>query len=160
MRESIRPIAGATTLLALMGVRYLCPHNMIDLCGPVVDQDPKLRSVPLRHQFLPAFIIALEATIGKCLLCGIPLLSGEQGPCDPRGFVGKRYDCFIESPASDKLFQPLRSVIVVTRKSAYNCACTMDHLATEVMVRSAANSAKPWFAARRVLSRDQPDPSR
>jgi hypothetical protein len=48
-----------------MGVRYLCPHNMIDLCGPVVDQDPKLRSVPLRHQFLLAFIIALEATIGK-----------------------------------------------------------------------------------------------
>jgi hypothetical protein len=28
------------------------------------------------------------------------------------------------------------------------------------MVRSAANSAKPWFAASRILSRDQPDPSR
>lgn len=28
------------------------------------------------------------------------------------------------------------------------------------MVRSAANSAKAWFAASRVLSRDQPDPSR
>ena len=53
MRESIRPIAGAITLLALMGVRYLCPHNMIDLYGLVVNQDPKLRSVPLRHQFLP-----------------------------------------------------------------------------------------------------------
>lgn len=53
MRESIRPIAGAITLLALMGVRYLCPHNMIDLYGLIVNQDPKLRSVPLRHQFLP-----------------------------------------------------------------------------------------------------------
>ena len=52
MRESIRPIAGAITLLALMGVRYLCPHNMIDLSGLIVNQDPKLRSVPLRHQFL------------------------------------------------------------------------------------------------------------
>jgi hypothetical protein len=59
MRESIRPITGAITLLALMGVRYLCPHNMIGLCGLVVDQDPKLRPVPLRHQFLLAFIIAL-----------------------------------------------------------------------------------------------------
>lgn len=48
-----------------MGVGYLCPHNMIDLCGLVVDQDPKLRSVPLRHQFLLAFIIAIEAKIGK-----------------------------------------------------------------------------------------------
>lgn len=28
------------------------------------------------------------------------------------------------------------------------------------MVRSAANSAKPWFAASRILSRDQPDPCR
>lgn len=36
-----------------MGVRYFCPYNMIDLFGLVVDQDPKLRSVPLRHQFLP-----------------------------------------------------------------------------------------------------------
>lgn len=77
MRESIRPIAGAITLLALMGVRYLCPHNMIGLCGLVVDQDPKLRPVPLRHQFLLAFIIAFEATIGKSLLCGIALLSRE-----------------------------------------------------------------------------------
>jgi hypothetical protein len=42
-----------------MGVRYLCPHNMIDLCGLVVDQDRKLRSVPFCHQFLLAFIIAL-----------------------------------------------------------------------------------------------------
>ncbi|AKC11057.1 hypothetical protein At15955_53620 (plasmid) [Agrobacterium tumefaciens] len=24
-----------------MGVRYLCPHNMIDLSGLVVNQDPK-----------------------------------------------------------------------------------------------------------------------
>ena len=58
MRESIRPIAGAITLLALMGVRYPCPHNMIDLRGLVVNQDPELRSVPLRHQFYLAFIIA------------------------------------------------------------------------------------------------------
>lgn len=41
MCESIRPIAGAITLVALMGVRYLCPHNMIDLSGLVVNQDPK-----------------------------------------------------------------------------------------------------------------------
>ena len=31
MRESIRPIAEAITLLALMGAHYPCPHNMIDL---------------------------------------------------------------------------------------------------------------------------------
>ena len=130
MRESIRPITGAITLLALMGVRYLCPHNMIGLCGLVVNQDPKLRSVPLRHQFLLAFIIALQATIGNRLLCGIALLSREQGPCYPRGLVGKRHDRSIKSPASDELFQPLRSAIVVTGKSADNCACAMDHLAT------------------------------
>jgi hypothetical protein len=42
--------SGAVTLLALMGVRYLLPHNMIGLCGLVVDQDSKRRPVPLHHQ--------------------------------------------------------------------------------------------------------------
>ncbi len=53
MRESIRPVAGAITLLALMGIRCLCPHNMLGLVGPVVNQALKLRLMPWCHQYLP-----------------------------------------------------------------------------------------------------------
>ena len=53
MRESIRPVAGAVTLLALMGVRCLRPHNMIGRLGLVVDQASKLRSLPTSHQYSP-----------------------------------------------------------------------------------------------------------
>ena len=38
MHESIRPVAGRFAPLALMGVRYSLPHNMIGLEGLVVDQ--------------------------------------------------------------------------------------------------------------------------
>jgi hypothetical protein len=38
MHESIRPVAGAIMLLALMGVRCFWPHNMIGLEGLVVNQ--------------------------------------------------------------------------------------------------------------------------
>jgi transposase len=38
MHESIRPVAGQFTPLALMGVRCFCPHNMIGHGGLVVDQ--------------------------------------------------------------------------------------------------------------------------
>ena len=43
MRESIRPVAGAITLLALMVIRHFWPHNAIGLEGPVVTQALKLR---------------------------------------------------------------------------------------------------------------------
>jgi hypothetical protein len=50
MRESIRPVAAAFMLLALMGVRWLWPHNMIGRAGLVVDQASELRSLPTNHQ--------------------------------------------------------------------------------------------------------------
>ena len=50
MHEFIRPVAGAITLLALMGVRCLWPHNMIGRRGLVVDQASRLRSMPTIHQ--------------------------------------------------------------------------------------------------------------
>lgn len=53
LRESIRPVVGAVTLLALMGVRYFLPHNMIGLDGLVVDQASKRRPLPLHHQHPP-----------------------------------------------------------------------------------------------------------
>lgn len=53
----------------------------------------------------------------------------------------------------------MRSAIVVLGKSADDCTRAMDHLATKIVVRSAANSAETWLAASRVLSRDQPYPS-
>ena len=55
MHESIRPVAGAIALRALMGVRSLWPYNAIGLGGLVVGQAFKQRSVPTSHQIHPAF---------------------------------------------------------------------------------------------------------
>src|SRR5271165_4859100 len=52
MHESIRPVAGRIAPLALMGVRCFWPHNMIGHKGLVVNQAWKLRSLPMRHQFV------------------------------------------------------------------------------------------------------------
>lgn len=60
MRESIRPIAGAIALLALMVIRHFWPHNMTGLRGLVVDQALKLRfradvpSVSTSHSIVAA----------------------------------------------------------------------------------------------------------
>jgi len=53
MHESIRPVAGLFTPLALMGVRCIWPHNTIGLEGLVVNQAWKLRSLPTSHQLSP-----------------------------------------------------------------------------------------------------------
>src|SRR5438477_5283049 len=59
MRESIRPGGGAVMLLALMGVRYFWPHNMIGRSGLVVHQASKLRSLPTSHQHSPRIRLRL-----------------------------------------------------------------------------------------------------
>jgi hypothetical protein len=62
MHESIRPVAGQFTPLALMGVRCFWPHNMIGLEGLVVDQAQKLRSLPTNHQVSPRIRDGLSAS--------------------------------------------------------------------------------------------------
>jgi hypothetical protein len=63
MHESIRPVAGAIVLRALMGVRFFWPYNMIGLGGLVIDQASKRRSLPASHQFTPR--IRFVAHIGR-----------------------------------------------------------------------------------------------
>ena len=53
MREFIRPVGGAITPLALMGIRYLWPHKIIGLQGLVVHQAAKKRPAPCCHQSSP-----------------------------------------------------------------------------------------------------------
>jgi len=62
MRESIRPVAGAITPLALMGIRCFWPHNVIGRMGLVVDQASTLRFLPTSHQCSPRIHLrALES---------------------------------------------------------------------------------------------------
>ena len=67
MREFIRPIAGAITPLALMGVRCLRPHNMIGRGGLVVDQALTLRFVPTSHQCSPRIQLRFLSPQRSCL---------------------------------------------------------------------------------------------
>ena len=70
MHESIRPVGGALVLLALMGVRYLRPHNMIGLEGLVVNQAWKLRSLPTNHQVSPRIRDGLRFSADARRSCG------------------------------------------------------------------------------------------
>jgi transposase len=114
MRESIRPLAGAIPLPALMGVRCLSPHNMNGLDGLVIDQALKRRSMPLRHQRSPRIHRYISGVFRRpAPSCRhIVLLSCQERPGDPRGLVGKRDERLIEAGARDDLFQPRRSPIL------------------------------------------------
>jgi hypothetical protein len=49
MPQSIRPVDGAITLLAMMKIRFSSPHNVHGREGQVVVQAEERRSVPTRH---------------------------------------------------------------------------------------------------------------
>src|SRR5690606_6447936 len=149
MRESIRPVAGAITLLALMGVRCLCPHNMIGLVGPVVNQAWKLRSVPLCHQCLPR---SLHRVGGDPVnrrsrsADGIALLPRQQRPCDARRLIGKRYERLIEPAALNDSLQPERATVTTLREPADDSAGAVDHLPAQIMVCPATDAAEARLA--------------
>src|SRR5271170_8176453 len=93
MRESIRPVGGAITPLALMGIRYLRPHKIIGREGLVVDQALKKRPVPSCHQSSPRIRLRLLGdAIAIRSSSRIFLLSCQDHPSNSRGLVGERYD--------------------------------------------------------------------
>ena len=106
MREFIRPIAGAITPLALMGVRCFWPHNMIGrgalsrsgFDAAVRADEP---SVFTSHP-----IAAFGST--RCSSSGhVLFLPCQHYPGDPRRLVGERDNRSIKSAPGNQRFQPL-----------------------------------------------------
>jgi hypothetical protein len=116
MRESIRPVAGAVTPLALMGIRYLRPHKIIGLQGLVVYQATKKRprraaisNSPRIHCGSRGIAIAIR------LSSRVFLLSCQDYPSNSRSLVGERDDGPVDAASNDQGFEPLRPSIVMVR---------------------------------------------
>lgn len=145
-------------LLALMGVRFFWPYNMIGHGGLIVDQASKRRSLPTSHQFTPRI---RSLTLVAVLLRSrghVFLVSGQYDPGDPCGLVSERNKRAIESSPSRKIFQPLGAPIIVFRQPAHDSACAVDHLSPQVMIGASANAAEPRSPTGCILSWGQADP--
>jgi hypothetical protein len=93
--------------------------------------------------------------------CGhIVHFSREQGPGEPRRFIGERDNRSIEASPRRKPLQPLGTTVVVLRQSKHHRAGAVDHLSPEIMIGASANAAEPGFPASRILTRHQADPCR
>jgi len=160
MRESIRPVAGAITLPALMGVRCFWPHNMSGLKGPVVDQAVKLRSVPLCHQCSPRSHRRLSDDSGCRRRSGgsVNLLLGQQRPGNARRLVGKRNERLVETPPFDDAPQPCRPRVVPVGETADNRSGAVYHLLAQIMIGTSTDATQARLTSGCILSGRQPNP--
>jgi transposase len=162
MHESIRPVAGQFTPLALMGVRCFWPHNMIGHGGLVVNQALKLRSLPTNHQVSPRIQDGLRFSAEARRSCGgqIVLLTGEHSPGDPCRLIGKRDNRPIKASPRREHLQPLGTAILVFPQSKHDGAGAVNHLTSEIVIGAPAYSAEPRFASSRILARHKANPRR
>src|SRR5271166_5714875 len=115
---------------------------MSGLKGPVVDQVPKLRSVPLRHQYQPRSLTAAQTAIPAAVSSGVTLFPAEDCPGRPCCLVRKRQQRLVEPAPLDHSLQPSRTAIVTVGEPAENRTGAVDHLPAQIIVRAPPYSAQ------------------
>lgn len=106
LHESIRPLVEAVRLLALMGVRYFLPNNMIGLDGLVENQASKRRPMPLHHQYPPRNRCRTDLVCMAPLRRQIFFLPRQQNPSNAGRLVSERHERLVEARPSDNSLQP------------------------------------------------------
>lgn len=85
---------------------------------------------------------------------------GEDGPGDPRQFIGQRTGDHVGMPPHQQATNPGAQAIGAPLDLQHDGACALHQQSPQILVTALADAQQRWLAAGTVLARDEPDRSR